>query len=294
MHRNSKRSAFIVACVGPALLFYFIFMVIPTLNVFRMSLYERGAYSPVESFVGLDNFRTLFKDRSFILAMQNTLFLVVLVSVITLSLALIYAAFMSRARVRGKSIFRVIFYIPNILSIVVVSGIFSAIYKPDQGLLNSLLSFFAGREVNLMWKDQNLVMYSLLIAMVWQALGYYMVMYMAAMAAVPESIYESAAIDGSGRVSTFFRITLPLIWTNIRTTLTFFIISGINMAFLFVTAMTSGGPNGRSEVALSFMYAQKNQGLFGYSMAAGVVIFLFSFILSGLVSRATKRPVLEF
>ena len=81
---------------------------------------------------------------------------------------------------------------------------------------------------------------------------------------------------------------------NIRTTLTFFIISTINMAFLFVKAMTSGGPNGASEVALSYMYGQKDAGLYGYSMAIGVVVFLFSFLLSALVNKVTKREPLEF
>lgn len=293
MVHNKKRNIFILMCIGPAVLFYFIFVVVPTFNVFRMSLFERGAYSVEETFVGLNNFKTLFSDKKFIIAMQNTIFLLITVSVITLCFALTYAAIMTRAKIKGKSLFRVIFYVPNILSIVVISGIFSAIYKPDNGLINSILSFIMRQTVELKWKDSKLVIYSILIAMVWQAVGYYMVMYMASMSAIPESIYESAAIDGSGNFYTFFKITIPLIWTNIRTTMTFFIISGINMAFLFVVAMTSGGPNGRSEVALSFMYAQKDQGLYGYSMAAGVIIFLFAFVLSGLVSIATKREIIE-
>ena len=145
-----------------------------------------------------------------------------------------------------------------------------------------------------MFIGEILVIVSIIIAMVWQAVGYYMVMYMASMSSVPQSLYESAGLDGAGRVTQFFQITIPLIWTNIRTTLTFFIISTINMAFLFVKAMTSGGPNGASEVALSYMYGQKDAGLYGYSMAIGVVIFLFSFLLSALVNKVTKREPLEF
>ena len=118
--------------------------------------------------------------------------------------------------------------------------------------------------------------------------------FMASMSAVPISLYESANLDGAGRLTQFFQITIPLIWTNIRTTLTFFIISTINMAFLFVKAMTSGGPNGASDVALSYMYSQKDAGLYGYSMAIGVVIFLFSFALSACVNKVTNRDTLEF
>lgn len=294
MLKSKGRSRFIFLCVAPAVILFTVFMVVPTLNVFRMSLFERGAYSPTETFVGLNNFEVLFQDAKFIRSMQNTILLIVVVTIITFFFALTFAAILTREKIKGQDFFRVIFYIPNILSIVVISGIFSAIYKPENGMLNTLLSFFAGETVQVLWKDAKLVMVSIIIAMVWQAIGYYMVMYMASMSAVSLSLYESASLDGAGRITQFVQITIPLIWTNIRTTLTFFIISNINMAFLFVKAMTSGGPGGASEVALSFMYNQKDAGLYGYSMAAGVVIFLFSFALSALVNRATKRTPLEY
>ena len=290
MRRSKERSRFIFLCVAPATILFFIFMVLPTLNVFRMSLFERGAYSPTETFVGLNNFKVLFQDAKFISAMQNTILLIAVVTIVTFFFALLFAGILTREKLKGQNFFRVIFYIPNILSVVVIAGIFSAVYKPENGMLNSVLSFFAGREVMILWKDQQMVMISIIIAMVWQAIGYYMVMYMASMAAVPADLYESASLDGAGRTAQFFQITLPLIWTNIRTTLTFFIISTINMAFLFVKAMVA---KGMADVGLSFMYSQKDAGLYGYAMAAGVVIFLFSFLLSAMVNRVTRRDVLE-
>ncbi len=290
MRRSKDRSIFIALCVAPATILFFIFMVLPTLNVFRMSLFERGAYSPDETFVGLNNFKVLFQDAKFIAAMQNTILLIVTVTLITFFFAILFAAILTREKIKGQNFFRVIFYIPNILSVVVIAGIFSAIYKPENGMLNSVLSFLSGRDIMILWKGQQMVIISIIIAMVWQAIGYYMVMYMASMSAVPVDLYESASLDGAGRIAQFFQITLPLIWTNIRTTLTFFIISTINMAFLFVKAMVA---KGMADVGLSFMYAQKDAGLYGYSMAAGVVIFLFSFLLSAMVNRVTKRDVME-
>ena len=290
MRRSKDRSIFIALCVAPATILFFIFMVLPTLNVFRMSLFERGAYSPTETFVGMNNFKVLFQDSKFIAAMQNTILLIVVVTVVTFFFALVFAGILTREKIKGQNFFRVIFYIPNILSVVVIAGIFSAIYKPENGMLNSILSFLSGREIMILWKDQQMVIISIIIAMVWQAIGYYMVMYMASMSAVPADLYESASLDGAGRLAQFFQITLPLIWTNIRTTLTFFIISTINMAFLFVKAMVA---KGMADVGLSFMYSQKDAGLYGYAMAAGVVIFLFSFLLSALVNKATQRDVLE-
>ena len=294
MKKDKKLKCFLALCTAPAAILFFIFMIVPTFNVFRMSLYEKGAYSPEETFVGFANFEVLLRDTKFIQSMQNMILLVVVVTIITLGFALVFASILSREKLKGQNFFRIVFYIPNILSVVVISGIFSAIYKPENGMLNSIIGLFHEMKEPILWKGESLVMVSLIIAMIWQAIGYYMVMYIASMSSVPESLYESASLDGAGRLKQFFQITLPLIWTNIRTTLTFFIISTINMAFLFVKAMTSGGPNGASEVALSYMYNQKDAGLYGYCMAIGVVIFLFSFILSALVNKVTERETLEF
>ena len=294
MNKNKGLRRFLFVCLAPAVILFFIFMIVPTFNVFRMSLFGKGAYTPTETFVGFNNFKMLMADTKFIRSMQNTILLVVVVTIITFAFALVFAGILTREHIKGQNFFRIIFYIPNILSIVVISGIFSAIYKPENGMLNSIIGIFRDMKDPILWKGESLVIVSIIIAMVWQAIGYYMVMYMASMSSVPESLYESASLDGAGRLTQFFQITIPLIWTNIRTTLTFFIISTINMAFLFVKAMTSGGPNGASEVALSYMYSQKDAGLYGYSMAIGVVIFLFSFALSALVNKVTERETLEY
>ena len=293
MKSNFKRTGFIFLCVAPAVILFAIFMVAPTFNVFRLSMYQRSTFNPNEVFIGLKNFEMLLKDATFIRSMQNMLLLIVMVTVFTMATALVFAGILTREKLKGQDFFRIVFYIPNILSVVVISGIFSAIYDIDRGLLNSILNLI-GKE-GILWKGEQHVVMSLVIAMVWQAIGYYMVMYMASMSAVPGSLYESAGLDGANRFQQFFQITIPLIWTNIRTTLTFFIISTINMAFLFVSAMTGGGPNNASNVALLYMYNQKNLGGgYGYAMAIGVVIFLVSFGLSALVNKVTEREILEY
>ena len=293
MRSNPKRTGFLWMCLAPAVILFFIFMVWPTFNVFRLSLYQRSTFNPNEVFIGLKNFQMLLRDTKFIQSMQNMLLLIVMVTVFTMGTALVFAGILPREKLRGQDFYRIVFYLPNILSVVVISGIFSAIYDVDRGLLNSILNLF-GKE-GVLWKGEQHVVLSLVIAMVWQALGYYMVMYMSSMAAVPESLYESANLDGANRVAQFFQITIPLIWTNIRTTLTFFIISSINLAFLFVSAMTGGGPNNASNVALLYMYNQKNLGGgYGYAMAIGVVSFLISFGLSALVNKVTEREILEY
>lgn len=204
MKKDRKMSGFLVLCLAPAVILFFIFMIVPTFNVFRISLYEKGAYTPDETFVGLANFKTLLTDASFIRSMQNMILLVVVVTIITFAFALVFAGILTREKLKGQNFFRVVFYIPNILSVVVISGIFSAIYKPENGMLNSIIGLFRDMTNPILWKGQSLVMVSIIIAMVWQAIGYYMVMYMASMASVPQSLYESAGLDGAGRLTQFF------------------------------------------------------------------------------------------
>ena len=299
MTKKKGRSRFIFCCLAPAVILFTIFMLIPTIDVFRMSLYKWGGYTADKTFVGLDNFKTLLQSEKFYQAFQNSVLLIVIVTIVTFAMAIIFAAILTREKLKGQTFFRVVFYIPNILSVVVISAIFSAIYDPNQGLLNSFLNLFRGQDGvdnPILWLgSQKLVIYSIIIAMVWQAIGYYMVMYMASMANIPDSLYESASLEGAGRIKQFFSITLPLIWTNIRTTLTFFVISTINMSFLMVKAMTNGGPDGASNVFLSYMYQEAyTNSSDGYGMAIGVAVFLFSFALAAVLNAATKREEIEF
>ncbi len=296
MDKHKGRGRFIAICLAPAVLLFSIFMIYPTINIFIMSTYKWGGYSSNKTFVGLKNFKILFQDARFIQSFQNTILLITVVTIVTIFFALIFAAILTRVSVRGSNIFRVIFYIPNILSIVVIAAIFSAIYDPTSGLLNSMLSIFRGREAEpILWLgEKNIVIFSIAGALIWQAIGYYMVMYMASMSSVPESIYESASLEGANKITQFFKMTIPLIWTNIRTTLTFFVISSINLSFLFVQATTNGGPDGLTEVFLSYMYKQAyTNSSYGYGMAIGVVVFLFSFGLAGILNWVTKREPLE-
>lgn len=159
-----------------------------------------------------------------------------------------------------------------------------------------MLGFLKLDNLKQMWMgNPSIVIYSLIFALIWQAIGYYMVMYMASIASIPDSFYEAASLDGASKIKQFFVITLPLIWNNIRTTLTFFVISTINLSFLMVQIMTGGGPNGQTEVFLSYMYKQAyTSSAYGYGMAIGVAVFSFSFILSAVINKITEREVLEY
>lgn len=296
MNKKKSEGRFVFACLFPAVLLLAVFIFIPTINVFKMSLYRMGGITNNQTFIGMENFKNLMGDKNFLQAMQNTILIIVMVLICTVVFAVLFATLLTRGNFKGKNIFRIIFYIPNILSIVVIAGIFGAIYNPSTGLLNSFLRGIGLDSLAHQWMSEpNIVIYSVIFALVWQAIGYYMVMYMSAMAAIPPDYYEAASLDGATELQMFSKITFPLIWSNIRTTLTFYIISTINLSFLFVQIMSNGGPNGKTEVVLNYMYKQAyGNGSYGYGMAIGVVVFLFSFALAGIVNKITDREVYEF
>ena len=296
MNRKSAERKFIFICLAPAVILVSLFIFIPTVNVFRMSLYRMGGITNKQTFIGFENFKTLMGDKNFLQAMQNSILIIVLVTICTIVLAILFATLLQRGNFKGNNFFRIIFYIPNILSIVVIAGIFGAIYNPTTGLLNTFLRAIGLDALARNWmSESNIVIYSVIFALVWQAIGYYMVMYMASMAAIPPDYYEAASLDGATELQMFSKITFPLIWSNIRTTLTFYIISTINLSFLFVQIMSDGGPNGKTEVFLNYMYKQAyGNGAYGYGMAIGVVVFIFSFALSGIINKITDREVYEF
>lgn len=296
--KNSKsRKRFIFFGLLPALIFYSLFMVYPTIKVFIESLYRTGGLSGKKSFIGFENFRLLMSDDKFIRAFQNTIFLIVIVTLFTMTMAIIFASILTRENLKGQNFFRIILYIPNILSIAVVASIFAAIFGMDTGLINGLGRLFnPDTWTNIQFLgDRQLVVYSIAFAMIWQATGYYMVMYISSMSQIPNQLYEAANLDGSSKLRQFFDITLPLSWQTVRTTLTFYVISNINIAFQIIRALTNGGPDGASMTLLNYQYDQAyNNSSFGYGLAIGVVTFIFSFALTAIIHRITKRDIIQY
>lgn len=293
--RNHSYRLFVSLSVIPAIVLYTVFMVYPAASVFRMALYRWGGYSGKRTFVGFNNFKLLLSDERFIRSVQNSLMLIVTVSVATLVTSLFFAAVMTRLSLRMCAFFRVVFYIPSILSMVVIAAVFSAVYDPTNGLIAPVTKLFTGGDPILWLGDRRLAVFSIAAAMVWQAVGYYMVMYTAAMSSVPKQLYEAASLEGAGEIRKFFTVTLPLIWNEVRTTLTFFIVSNINISFLIVRAMTGGGPDGASNVFLSYMYEQAyTNSSYGYGMAIAAIVFIFSLVLSLAVRLASKRELTEY
>ena len=286
-----QRNIFIAVTVIPSLVLFLLLVIVPVFNMFYTSLLKWDGYIDSEKiFQGLENYKVLFGKAEFGRAALNTLFLIVVVTAVTIVLALFFAAVLAKGKTKGKTFFRIVIYIPNILSIVVISAIFSALLNPTYGVMKAIYNLFNAPYTGWLGETKA-VMWCIAFAMIWQAVGYYMVMYIAGMDGVPDHLYEAADLEGCGKMRQFFVITMPMTWEVIRTTLTFFIISTINMSFLFVDAMTQGEAN--SHVLLTYMY-KFSKSQYGYAMAIGTVIFVLAYSVSLIIQRLTRREIIEY
>lgn len=291
MTLKRRKAWFIALCLLPGLALFLLFKVYPTVQIFQKSLYLWTGLSDAPVFVGLKNYSDMFRDDVFLQSLRNTGFLMLIVPVFTLLTALINASILTRSKLKERNVYRTVFFFPSILSFVVIAILWSFIYHPTMGFLNSGLELIGLGELALPWLgDQRTVLWALAVTLIWQAAGYYMVMYMAGIDSISPELYEAAEIDGATKIQQFFRITIPMLWEIIRVTIIFSINGVLSISFIIVSIMTAGGPNRHSEVVMTYLYGQAfTNSNFGYAMAIGVFIFVVSMILALVSNKLTDR-----
>ena len=257
------------------------FYVWPFLKAFYVSLFSWSGYSRNMTFVGLDNFRKAFHDAVFWKAFQHNMFFLVWCTIITLVISLFFAICFTRLRVRFKHFFRIVYFFPNTLSVVIVGTLWAFIYNPSFGILNAFLEKIGLSALIQNWLgDKNVVLGALVAPQTWMYIGFYMVLFIAAIQNIPEEYYESATLDGASQWRQLFSLTLPLIWGTMRVALVHLIANALEKTFSIVYVMTKGGPSHASELITTYMYDQAfTYGKFGYGSALGVLLFLLIYII---------------
>lgn len=291
MSMKARRSIFIMSCLLPGLVLFILFKIYPTVQIFQKSFYQWTGVGDKPKFIGLQNFIEMFQDDTFLLALRNTGFLMLVVPVITLLLALINASVLTQSKLKERGFYRTVFFFPSILSFVVIAILWSFIYHPTMGFVNSGLELLGLGDLAFAWLgDQRTVLWALAVTLIWQAAGYYMVMYMAGIDSISPELYEAASLDGATRIQQFFKITIPMLWEIIRITIIFSINGVLSISFIIVSVMTAGGPDHHSEVVMTYLYSQAfTNSNFGYAMAIGVFIFIISLILALISNKLTER-----
>jgi len=262
----------------PALIILGLTVFYPAIRAFYLSFtqYEYDL-TQAPTWVGLKNFQRLVVDPIFWQTFHNTLsYLVCVVPVlVTLPLAL---AILVNQKLRGIHWFRVAYYVPVVISMVVAGIAWKWLYA-DGGLLNQLLQAIGLPSVPWL-TSPNLAIFSVMIVTVWKGLGYYMVIYLAGLQAIPQELYEAAAIDGSDGIKKHWDITIPLMRPYLFLVA---VISAISATKVFeeVYVMTRGGPNHASETIVYYLYNKAFNDLeISYACTIGLVMFLLILVLS--------------
>lgn len=291
------RHRFIAAFLAPALVLYSVFVLWPYAQAFYVALTQWRGVSANRTFTGLANFEKLLGDPQFWNALSHNGLMLVILPGATIGLALLFAAlFVQGGRpVRGAGFYRIVFFAPQVMSIVAIGVIWSFVFHPTIGLLNGFLSAIGLSGLERTWLgDPETALWAIAVVVIWQAVGFYMVLFIAGMQAIPISLYEAATLDGASRWQAFWRITLPLLWGHVQTALVFIGIGALDL-FAIVQVMTRGGPNRSTDVVALFMYETAfSFSDFGYATAIGVALLLMTLTLAVVLLKVTQRERIEF
>ena len=303
MRHGSYR--FVASFLAIPLALYAIFVISPFVQAFYYSLTDWTGISPDFKFVGFDNFKTLANDSVFRQALGHNLILLIGLPVITIFLALVFAYLLNvggRANaagvqgVRGNGFYKLAFFLPQVLSVPVIAVIWATVMtSTDTGLANSVTKAI-GLGTSEFLANPDIALYCVMWVMIWGSVGFYLVLFNAAMSGIPKDIFEAAIIDGAGRLSTFYRITLPLLWDTIQTSWVYLAILALD-AYALVAVMTAGpgGPDNSTQVmGLQIADNGFQYGRAGYASAMGVVLFFLTLIIAAVMLRATRRDRIEY
>ncbi|MEU8803672.1 sugar ABC transporter permease [Spirillospora sp. NPDC048819] len=278
----------------PALLLFSCFVLIPILLAFFTSFYKWGGFGFPDDFIGLDNFRNLAGDEVFRGDLWRGFLLVVLSLVVQLPLALGTAVLLNQ-RMRGRAVYRAIFFAPYILSEVIAGVLFGIILLPGSGLADTLIEDLPllGGLAGKWFSDPDTALPTLIAVMTWKYFGFHMMIYLAGLQGIPKEILEAASIDGAGAWRRFRSVTLPLLAPTLRISVFLSVIGSIQL-FDLVWVTTTGGPTHSTETMAVTMYEfgfKRYQ--MGYASAISVAMFLISMVFSLLYQRFALRRDLQ-
>ncbi|WP_225809763.1 carbohydrate ABC transporter permease [Streptomyces spinosus] len=273
---------------APGLLVTAAFVLYPFVSTVVNSFTDRRTLVPGD-FVGLANYREMLHDDQFWVALRNSTLYVVGVVPALVILPLLLALLVQK-HIPGIAFFRSAFYTPVVASIVVV-GLIWVWLLDERGLINSLLETLGAGPVGFL-SDQWLILLSAMAVTVWKGLGYYMIIYLAALANVPRELHEAAAVDGAGAVRRFLSVTVPALRSTMVLVAALSSVSAFKVfSEVYLIANPTGGPGGE-DTTLVMLVQRTGTGLsgrVGYASAISVVVFLITVVLMLLVLRADRK-----
>lgn len=289
MNKMLGKKRYVAIFVLPALLLFVGFTIIPMITSGIYSLFKYDGIGTME-FIGLQNYIKMFtEDPYFIKAVINSIILVVASLVIQLPISLTLAMILARG-VKGEKAFRTIYFIPVVISSMVIGQLWMKIFNSEYGLLNMLIQALGAKGFEYSWlSNPQTAFISTVVPSIWQYIGYHLLIFYAGIKSISSDYYEAAQIDGASKWQVNFKITIPLLAPVIKTC-TVFAITGSLRAFDLIYVMTGGGPNHASEVPATLMYSNLfRKGLYGYGSAQAFFIVIECVFLTYIVNKLFKK-----
>ncbi len=211
-------------------------------------------------------------------------------------LATFFAVAIMQLKIKEAPFYRIIFFFPNIMSVVVIGILWTFIYNPSLGLINSGLTFLGLESWTRPWLgSETWALPSLVLPSIWAGIGLFMLMLMGGIGTISKSYYEAAELDGASEWQQFWKVTLPLIWPQVKVSILYIVITTLNGSFIIVQIMTGGGPNNATHVMGSYLYQQAFvQYNFGYGATIGVMILVISFITVFILQYLLRREKVQY
>jgi N-acetylglucosamine transport system permease protein len=298
------RVPFIVGFLFAPVTIYVVFVIWPYAQTFYLSMTNWTGYQ-TQDWIGFDNYRRMFDSDVFWDAIKHHAIILVTLPLVTIILALFFSYLLNIAGrsgrgggltgVWGSKFYRVVFFFPQLLALPIIGVLFTTVYRPNSsGLIDGVLIKLGAQPIGWL-TNQSLALWSVIAVLVWQAVGFYVVLFSAGMASIPKDILEAAEIDGATHGTLFFRVTLPLLWDTLQVAWVYLGIAAFD-AFAIVDVLTveQGGPNNSTTVLAEEIY--RNAFLNGkpaYASAMGVALFFLTITFAALTLRVTRRETIE-
>lgn len=296
------RRGFVLVTLGLPFVFYAVFVLWPFAQAFIYSLTNWSGFSDTFDFVGLANYKNLLSDDIFMQAVRNNLLLAIVVPFVTITLSLGLATLVtvggsSTGAVRGlghSSFYRIVSFFPYTIPAIVIGLIWSQMFDPSSGLVNGILTKLGlSQFTSFAWLGEvSTAMPVSMFVIIWGFVGFYMVLFIAAIKGIPAELYDAARVDGAGRVRMTMMVTLPMVRETIQTAYIYLGILALD-AFVYMAALNaSGGPqNSTLTMTQDLFNTAFKKGQFGLASAMGVVLAALTLLFAAvvfLVNRLTK------
>ncbi|REK74725.1 carbohydrate ABC transporter permease [Paenibacillus paeoniae] len=294
MHKLLSNRRTIFALVAPGL-FLFLFMV--CFPIMMSAYYGMTDWRGIGSyqFVGLDNYmKILFNDPVFWRSLMNALLLLAATLLLQHPIALLFSILVTNAG-RFEKLFRTIFFIPAVISIVVTSKMWVSVFHPNYGVLNKFLTAVGLESWKQDWLgDPSIAIWCVIFVIMWQGFGYALLLYYAGLQGIPKDLYEAAELDGAGRVKLYTKVVIPLLTPMVRVAVVIAVTACLKqMETIFL--MTNGGPINTTQFIGNYLYKTAfTSSLYGYGNAISVIFVIVCLIITVIMNRAFKKDVGEF